>query len=99
GVHDEAESEKVKAVANVSNVCLLHGQLQAAGGLEEVTNLVTETLGILLRASCDKDTPIVRVACEPHVRFAGEITSLADVAVHALFVKEPVQLVQDRIGQ
>src|SRR5690606_13985789 len=88
-----------KAVANVSNVCLLHGQLQAAGGTEKVTNLVTETLGILLRASCNNDTPIVRVACKPHVRSTGESAASPDFAVHALIVQEPVQLVQDRVGQ
>ena len=99
GINDEAEAEKVKAIADVGNVRLFHRQFQTAVGSEKVADLVAEAFGILSRTSCDKDTPIVCVACEPNVRSSSGIAALPVVAVHALAMKEPVQLVQDRVGQ
>jgi len=64
----QAETEKVKPVADVSDAGLFHREFYAALAAQEFSNLITQPLCISLGAPCDEHAPVVRIAHESDIR-------------------------------
>lgn len=93
----QVKTEKVESVADMSNACLFHREFHTALLRQEYSNPVTQPLGMLLRASRDEHTPIICITDEPHIGASRLPGITLFVAVTALGMQEPVQLVEDHV--
>ena len=93
------ETEKVETVADMSDAGLFFRESHSAVAVKHLSNLITQSLGIAFGAPRDEYAPVVSVTCETNIGLSFARDAIRCLPVMTLIVQEPVQLVQDHIGQ